>query len=176
MRLTMTGTTTQKLSQLGDEMWEYGARMTTFDLDPIREYGASTINKRNQTSLTKDEDEYWSPTASNCIENWGNNAIRLNVPSSAKTVYVEFEGQAGKSGYTAYNTTRAGWRYGFVALQRDGTRVYGDISSATYSNPDGTLAFDCPANCKYLWLVVSGAPTSYWTRDWLSWSEESVAV
>ncbi len=175
MRLTMTGTTTQKLSQLGDEMWEYGARMTTFDLDPIREYGASTINKRNQTSLTKDEDEYWSPTASNCIENWGNNAIRLNVPSSAKTVYVEFEGQAGKSGYTAYNTTRAGWRYGFVALQKDGTRVYGDIGSATYSNPDGTLAFDCPANCKYLWLVVSGAPTSYWTRDWLSWSEESVA-
>ena len=175
MRLTMTGTTTQKLSQLGDEMWEYGARMTTFDLDPIREYGASTINKRNQTSLTKDEDGYWSPTASNCIENWGNNAIRLNVPSSAKTVYVEFEGQAGKSGYTAYNTTRAGWRYGFVALQKDGTRVYGDISSATYSNPDGTLAFDCPANCKYLWLVVSGAPTSYWTRDWLSWSEESVA-
>ena len=175
MRLTMTGTTTQKLSQLGDEMWEYGARMTTFDLDPIREYGASTINKRNQTSLTKDEDEYWSPTASNCIENWGNNAIRLNVPSSAKTVYVEFEGQAGKSGYTAYNTTRAGWRYGFVALQKDGTRVYGDISSATYSNPDGTLAFDCPANCKYLWLVVSGAPTSYWTRDWLSWSEESTA-
>ena len=175
MRLTMDGTSAEKLSQLGDEMWEYGARMTTFDCDPIREYGASTINKRNQTNLTKDGDGYWSPTATDCIENWGNNAIRLNVPSSAKTVYVEFEGQAGKDGYTAYNTNSAGWRYGFVALQKDGTRVYGDIGSATYSNPEGTLAFECPSNCKYLWLVVSGAPTSYWTRDWLSWSEESIA-
>ena len=175
MRLTMTGTTAKKLDQLNDEMWEYGARMTTFDLDPIRQRGKATINKRAQTALTKDSEGYWSPTAANCIENFGNNAIRLNVPSGGKTVYAEFIGEAGKAGYTAYNKTKAGWKYGFVALQKDGTRVYGDIATATYAEPEGVIAFDCPANCSYLWLVVSGAPTSYWTRDWLSWSEEGPA-
>ena len=173
MRLTMTGTTAQNLAQLGDEMWEYGARMTTFDLDPIREQGKSRIGFRNQTDLKKDAEGYWWPTQGNCIENWGNNAIRLNAPSTAKTIYVEFEGEAGADGYNAYNTTKAGWRLGFVALKKDGTRVYGDIASASNSKPQQTVAFECPAQCQYVWLVVSGAPTSYWTRDWLSWSEES---
>ena len=173
MRLTMTGTTAQKLAQLGDEMWEYGARMTTFDMDPIRERGKSRIGFRSQTSLTKDADNYWWPTQANCIENWGNNAIRLNAPTTAKTIYVEFEGKAGAEGYNNYNKNRAGWRLGFVALKKDGTRVYGDIASANYNNPQTTVAFECPAQCQYVWLVVSGAPTTYWTRDWLSWSEES---
>ena len=175
MRLTMSGTAAQKLDQLGDEMWEYGARMTTFDLDPIRDLGASWIDTRNQTELTKNADESWTPTAANCIENWGNNAIRLNVPSKAKTVYVEFTGEAGKTGYTAYNTNKAGWKLGFVALKTDGTRIYGDIGTATYAEPRKDLAFDCPSGVTRLWLVVSGAPTSYWTRDWLSWDGESTA-
>ena len=175
MRLTMTGTTAEKLDQLNDEMWEYGARMTTFDLDPIRDRGKGSIGKRSQTTLTKDSEGFYSPTAANCIENFGNNAIRLNVPVDGKTVYVEFVGEAGKSGYTAYNKTKAGWKLGFVALQKDGTRVYGDIATANYKEPEQLVAFDCPANCSYLWLVVSGAPTSYWTRNWLSWDSESTA-
>ena len=176
MRIFMSGTTLQKVSQLGDEMWEYGARMTTFDLDPIREYGASRIGFRNQTALNQEDDGFWSPKPTECIENWGNNAIRLNAPATGKTIYVEFVGEAGKEGYTAYQEKRAGWRYGFVALQKDGTRVYSDIGRATYDEPEGVLAFECPAQCRYVWLVVSGAPTTYWTRDWLSWdSNESTA-
>ena len=175
MRLTMTGTTAEKLDQLGDEMWEYGARMTTFDLDPIREYGKNRIGFRDQTALTQESDGFWSPTAANCIENWGNNAIRLNAPTTHKTIYAEFVGEAGKDGYTTLNMEKAGWKYGFVALQKDGTCLYGDIATATYNQPEGLIAFDCPANCKYVWLVVSGAPTSYWTRDWPSWDAESTA-
>lgn len=175
MRLTMTGSDEEKLDQLNNEMWEYGARMTTFDMDPIRDYGASRINFRNQTALTKDSEGFWSPDASDCIENFGNNAIRLNVPTTAKTVYVEFMGEAGKTGYTAYKTNKAGWKLGFVALKNDGTRIYGDIGTATYDQPRKDLAFDCPSGCTYLWLVVSGAPTAYWTRDWLSWDGESTA-
>ncbi len=172
MRLTMTGTTAKKLELLGTEMWEYGARMTTFDMDQLCKRGANTINKRNQTALTKDADGYWWPTADNCIENWGNNAIRLNVPANAKTVYADFEGKAGADGYTNYNKSRAGWRIGFVALQQDGTRVYGDVASATTSDANRVVSFECPDDCSNLWLVVSGAPTAYWTRDWVSWDEE----
>ncbi|MBQ4525096.1 MAG: hypothetical protein IJA00_03335 [Bacteroidaceae bacterium] len=172
MRLTMDAglSKAEKLEQLNDEMWEYGARMTTFDMDPIRTQGAGTIGKRSATKMTKDVLGFWSPTAADCIENFGHNAIRLNInPTTSKTVYAEFVGEAGKNGYTAYNTDKAGWRIGFVALQRDGTRVYGDIATATYDNPECTIAFEYPANCSHLWLVVSGAPTDYWTRDWIDW-------
>ena len=61
---------------------------------------------------------------------------------------------------------KAGWKIGFVALKRDGTRVYGDVSTATYASPNATISFECPSGCTYLWLVVSGAPTSYWSRGW----------
>lgn len=175
MRLTMSGTTAKKLNQLGDEMWEYGARMTTFDMDHLRQRGSSAINKRNQPTLNDAGDGFWRPAPAYCIENFGNNAIRLNAPETAKTVYVEFVGEAGMEGYTNYNKIRAGWRYGFVALLKDGTRVYSDISTATNTNATGVAEFECPDNCSYLWLVVSGAPTSYWTRDWLSWESESTA-
>jgi hypothetical protein len=60
-------------------------------------------------------------------------------------------------------------------MLKDGTRVYSDIGTLSGEAAEGALDFECPNNCKYLWLVVSGAPTTYWTRDWLSWSEESTA-
>ena len=172
MRLTMSEdlSEAEKLDQLNDEMWEYGARMTTFDMDPIRTLGANTIGKRNNTQMTKDSRGFWSPTTTDCIENFGHNAIRLNAnPATSKTVYVEFVGEAGKNGYTAYRPQKAGWKIGFVALQRDGTRIYGDIATTTYDNPECTIAFEYPTNCSHLWLVVSGAPTEYWTRDWIDW-------
>lgn len=168
MRITMDSqmTNAQKLEQFNNEMWEYGARMTTFDMDGIRERGAGTIGKRAQTQLTKDSEGFWCSKAADCVENFGNNAIRVNVPNAAKTVYAEFVGEAGKDGFIKYNVTKAGWKYGFVALKKDGTRIYGDIGTANYKAPSGILTFECPADCSYLWLVVSGAPTSYWSRGW----------
>lgn len=168
MRLTMDNELTQeeKLEQLNNEMWEYGARMTTFDMDPIRKYGISTIGKRAQTAMTKDNEGYFKPNAANCVENFGNNAIRLNVPASAKTVYAELIGLPDEPGYIAYKSKAAGWKFGFVAYKKDGTRLYGDIAGATYNETRNTVAFDCPAGCSYLWLVVTGAPTDYWPRGW----------
>lgn len=168
MRIYMDSkmTTAQKLEQFNNEMWEYGARLTTFDMDGIRDRGAGTIGKRSQTKLTKDTEGYWCSNTSDCVENFGNNAIRLNVPTSDKTVYAEFVGEAGKEGFIKYNVAKAGWKLGFVALKKDGTRIYGDVSTATYKDPDATIQFECPADCSYLWLVVSGAPTSYWSRGW----------
>ena len=174
MRLTMDASLTaaEKLEQFNNEMWEYGARMTTFDLDPIRDRGANTIGKRNQTALTKDNQGYWWPTKDDCIENFGNNAIRLNTPSTETTVYAELTGEAGTSGYNVHRIANAGWKFGFVALKRDGTRIYGDIATANSSAPTQIATFQCPAGCQYLWLVVSGAPTAYWTRDWIGWDVE----
>ena len=75
--------------------------------------------------------------------------------------------------YTAKNITRAGWRIGFVAFKSDGTRVYGDMNSATYNDASRTIAFDCPAGCSYVWLVVSAAPTTYWTHNFTGWIDNT---
>ena len=173
MRTRMTGTKTQKLNQLADELWEWGARMTTYDFESIRELGKNSIGKRNQTKLTKDSKGFWSPEKGDCIENYGNNAIKLNIPSKGKTAYAEFVGEAGKSGYTAYNVEKAGWKYGFVALLNDGTRIYTPITTSTYDNPSGIVEFESPGNIKNFWFVVSGAPTSYWARDLINWGEST---
>ena len=173
MRTRMTGTTAQKLDQLADEMWEWGARMTTFDFDAIRSLAGGKASWRPQTKLTKGSDGFFSPEKGDCIENYGNNAIKLNIPAKGKTVYAEFVGEAGKEGYTAYNTTKGGWKYGFVAFLNDGTRIYTPITTSTYANPEGIVEFECPGNVKNFWFVVSGAPTSYWHRDLINWGEST---
>ena len=109
-------------------------------------------------ALDKVADDYWQVSADNCIENHGYNVIRLNVPDAGTTITANFEGVAGAAGYNAVNVHYAGWRYGYVALLNDGTRVYSDMFSAS----SGTASFTCPENCSDLWFVVSGAPTSYW--------------
>ena len=173
MRTRMTGTTAQKLDQLADEMWEWGARMTTFDFDAIRSLAGGKASWRPQTKLTKDSEGFFSPENGDCIENYGNNAIKLNIPAKGKTVYAEFVGEAGKEGYTAYNVTKGGWKYGFVAFLNDGTRIYTPITTSTYANPEGIVEFECPGNVKNFWFVVSGAPTSYWSRDLINWGEST---
>jgi hypothetical protein len=52
---------------------------------------------------------------------------------------------------------KAGWRYGFLASLKDGSRVYGDV----HKDKEGTATFKVPENTEYLWLVVMGAPTEH---------------
>ena len=52
-------------------------------------------------------------------------------------------------------------RYGFVAVKADGSRVYGKANSEA----NGETKFKVPQNTKFLWLVVSGAPTEHWTHE-----------
>ena len=73
-------------------------------------------------------------------------------------------------GYRSRYVYYGGWRFGFVALLNDGTRVYSDIAKvnmqADGDDGKGELSFDCPSNCSRLYLVVSGAPTHYWRHAW----------
>jgi hypothetical protein len=93
----------------------------------------------------------------------------LNAPSQNTDVTVLFKGKAGASGFRALKTDKGGWRYGFVALLKDGTRKYSDMGTAnmeSVTNPERSLTFNCPANCSKLWLVVSGAPQEHWRHPW----------
>jgi hypothetical protein len=152
-----------------DEMYEHAARLTTWDLPAIKTAGSKYVNSRAQPKMKKTTDSYWLVDTSAAPENYGYNSIKLNAPTTATTVSVAFQGKAGQSGYRTLNLAKGGWRYGFVALLKDGTRVYGDMATAKYAdgaNPAGTASLAVPANCDKLWLVVSGAPQEHWHHAW----------
>ncbi|MBN2275536.1 MAG: DUF4859 domain-containing protein [Bacteroidales bacterium] len=156
--MRITGIT---LEQYNNEQFDYASKMVTWDLDALRDNGNAHIGAHN-CSMNKVEDDYWQVSADKCPENHGYNAIRLNVPAAGTAITANFEGMPGAPGYNAINVTSAGWRYGYVALLDNGTRIYSDM----YSANSGTATFICPENCSNLWFVVSGAPTSYWMHPW----------
>jgi len=156
-------------SKFNDEILEQAMLFTTWDIPAIREYSKDFINARSQTSLNDAGNGFWQIDESQCLENYGYNVIKLNPPIDAEMVSVSFAGLAGTSGYRSLHTNAGGWRYGFVALLNDGRRVYSNIASVNVQNginPEGSLSFDCPANCSKLWLVVSGAPQEHWRHAW----------
>jgi hypothetical protein len=156
-------------TQFNDEIFEQAARMVTWDIPAIKSYGANYINTRAQTKMKLGTTNFWRVDTSVCLENYGYNAIKLNAPSAQSIVSVQFKGLAGEAGYRALNTTQGGWRFGFVALLKDGTRVYSEAKIANVingQNPEQSLSFNCPANCQRLWLVVSGAPQTHWRHAW----------
>jgi len=162
----LTGITQE---QFNDEMYEHASRLTTWDLPAIRERGTNYIGARGQVKMSQTSDKYWLVDISAAPENFGYNSIQLNAPTKAATVSVSFQGKAGASGFRSLNVNKAGWRYGFVALLKDGTRVYSDMGMAKYANganPEGALSFAVPANCSKLWLIVSGSPQEYWVHAW----------
>ncbi len=80
------------------------------------------------------------------------------VPAAGTRIKLGFKGIAGSAGYSNVKTDKAGWRYGFVASLKDGSRVYGKV----FSNSNSTASFKVPRDTEYLWLVVSGAPSEHW--------------
>lgn len=156
--MRITGIT---LEQYNDEQYDFARRMVTWDLDALRLMGSSRIGVHS-CALNKAADGFRQIAPEDCIENHGYNVIRLKVPEAGTNITGTFEGIAGAPGYRSINAAAAGWRYGYVALLSNGTRVYSDMFSAS----SGTASFTCPANCQDLWFVVSGAPTTYWKHGW----------
>jgi hypothetical protein len=156
--------------QFNDDMYEHASRLTTWDLPAIKSYGTNYIDARAQVKMNLTSDNYWMVDPAVCIENYGYNSIKLNAPTKATEVIVRFRGRAGESGFRSLNMSKGGWRYGFVALLKDGTRVYSSMGTAKVTNSvnpaEQTLSFACPANCSKLWLVVSGSPQEHWKHAW----------
>lgn len=156
-------------AEFNDEIFEHAARLTTWDLPAIKSYGANYIDRRAQVKMNQTSDNFWLVDQTVAIENYGYNSIKLNVPTTETVVSVNFEGMAGTGGFRVLNKDKGGWRYGFVALLKDGTRVYSDVGKLNYAsgaNPEGSLSFTVPSNCSKLWLVVSGAPQEHWRHAW----------
>ncbi len=157
--LVMTYKRINSLTQekFNDEMFDASRRFITWDLERIEEV-ASPYSNQHVSTLNDIGNDWYQIAPSNAPQNYGYNGVQLKVPSEGTKVELDFKGIAGAEGYNAVNTDKAGWRYGFLASLKDGSRVYGEM----HKDADGIASFEIPDNTEYLWLVVSGAPTEHW--------------
>lgn len=144
-------------SQFNDEIFDAYRRFVTWDLPRIEEVAKPYINQHH--SLLTDEGKGWYRIdTTKCPQNYGYNAIQLQVPKAGTKVKLSFEGLTAAAGFRQVQTEKAGWRYGFLAVLENGERVYGSTLSAS----SGKSQFSIPEKTTHLWLVVSGAPSEHW--------------
>lgn len=143
--------------QFNDEMFDAARRFVTWDMERIEKVARPYANQ-HQCRLNDIGDGWYRIDPSRCPQNYGYNGIRLKVPAAGTRVALEFKGTAGAEGFNAVKVDKAGWRYGFLAYLKDGSRVYGDVGREA----DGTTEFEVPEHTEYLWLVVMGAPQEHW--------------
>lgn len=155
-----------------DEQYEGYAHIASMDIDRWKTYGQGLIGSEQQrlqevpTSIVDKhlggDNSWWIVDPAYCPQNYGYNANPLKVPVAGTVVKAQFKGLAGAEGYRNINTNCAGWRYGLVAYSKDGTRTYSEMGR----DAEGEVSITVPEDCANMWLVVMGAPTTYWTHSW----------
>ncbi|WP_304476796.1 DUF6055 domain-containing protein [uncultured Muribaculum sp.] len=144
--------------EFNDEMFMMQRRLINWDIDRVRDNMRPYANLWHTDMV--DAGGRYRVAPSNCPENYGFNAIALEVPAPGKKVTVDFKGEAGRKGYNSVNVAKAGWRYGLVAVDADGNATYGEMKRDRH----GRIEYTAPADKQlaHLWLVVMGAPAEHW--------------
>lgn len=146
-------------SAFNDEIFDAARRFITWDMQRIEQVAKPYANQ-HISKLDSMGEGWYRIAESKCLQNYGYNGIKLVVPSAGKAVKLKFQGLAGMDGFSNVKVEKAGWRYGFLAVKADGSRIYGKV----YSDSVGEVKFSVPKNTKHLWLVVSGAPKEHWVK------------
>ena len=142
-----------------DEMFDACRHFVNWDFERVWRETRPYANQYT-CRMTPSEGGWYRIAPENCPENYGFNAVPLSLPRPGSVVEVEFRGEAGRKGYNSVHPERAGWRYGFVAVTREGKSVYGETGNDT----EGVIRYVAPKDgtLTHLWLVVMGAPTEHW--------------
>jgi hypothetical protein len=163
------------------ELYDYAARMTTYDIDGVRNYKTPAAGNYT-TKMFEAGSGYYQVGYAGCPGTTGFNVIPLNLPED-HTITATFEGLAPGSSlaaddpgnrinsdgatvanvrnYNANGNTSAGWRYGFVSVA-NGVAQY----SAMYKDSPATVSYTIPDGTTNLYLVVMGAPGTYAPHPW----------
>lgn len=165
----LTGINQKKFN---DEIYDAATRFVTWNIPRIKKVCSSYANE-HQCKLDIVSDGWFQIAQTRCPQNYGYNAIRLNVPEAGKVVSLDFKGIAGENGFRALNTENASWRYGFVAVGKDGKCTYGDMHTGE-NGMNRPIRFKVPRETQFLWLVVTGAPTTHWDymKNWNALKKE----
>ena len=167
---------------LREELFDYAFKMATYDLDTLRSYSNGKEDLYNCRFYNNNG--FLQIAYSKCPGATGFNIIPLTLPTgSNKQVKVEFVGlnpgdslanddpgvwvKEDENGgtvrtYNSVNKGNVGWRYGFVSLNRDGSRTY----STVYNSSKATAKFTVPTNAQKLYFVVQGSPNTYIKSAW----------
>lgn len=161
----LTGINQEKFNA---EIYDAASRFVTWDLPRIK-HSCSSYANQHSCKLEPTGNGWLQITSDRCPQNYGYNAIRLNVPEGGSIIKLDFKGIAGHPDFRNTYPEDAGWRYGFVAVTIKGKRIYGDMNQAgNGDNP--TRSFKVPKQTQFLWLVVTGAPTVH-RETWKQWKE-----
>ena len=154
--------------QFCDELMEGYMRMATWDIDGVRDRAKHRIGQHKKYLTTVNASQaIYKTSASTCIQNYGYHITNMQRPAVGTTVKANFTGLTDDSGYHYVYKERAGWRYAFVALMNDDTRIYGEVKA----DKEGVAELTIPeghGTCKNLFFVVMGAPTQHWPHPWTS--------
>lgn len=151
----MTGTNQETFN---DEIYDAATHFITWDLPHIEKAYRKGANIHT-CKLQRFGGSY-RITSERCPQDYGYNGIKLTVPAAGTKVSVNFKGLTNIAGFNIQRVDKAGWRYGFLAMQADGKRVYGDMGK----EKNGTVTFTVPENTIHLWLVVAATPTAHVTH------------
>ena len=154
----------QNLSQeqFNDEMFDAYQHLINFDYKRVfsitRPWANSFPDFRS--CLEEKEDGWYQVRKAWCPENYGFNAIHLQVPAAGTTVQITFAGltPAGQD-YNIQSPEKAGWRYGFVGVTATGQTIRGKV----HKNRKGKVSFKTPKDqpLSHLWFIVMGAPAEH---------------
>ncbi|SDZ75077.1 hypothetical protein SAMN05192529_101217 [Arachidicoccus rhizosphaerae] len=137
------------------DMFEGVRRFITWDFARIHQLALPYVGQQD-TKMDSLAGGWYQPDKASIPQNYGYNAIRLTLPAGTEgKVSVDFKGLVASALDSAtHERVTAGWRYGFVALHKNGRTSY----SKTAANSEGRLQYTVSQNTTDLWLVVMGAP------------------
>lgn len=156
------------IEEFNAQMYEYAAKVATWDFDGLRETGIKYINKIRH-KLSKGEDGSYTVDPSCCPEATGFNVIRVQNYRKGSTITLDLEGVPNAPGFNKSGTaTDGGWTVGFVALSSDNsTRYYSPSAVATAESDYKTsISWTIPEDTNRLWAIVSATPVKYISHKW----------
>ena len=173
--------------------YDYAARLVTWDLDVCKPYRNPYIGDFDYRCVSVGDTAYQVALAST-PQSSGFNVIPLQVPEAGTEVTTRFtalntlncklaigdpaemltgETKWGTTNRTTYvnNTNRAyrGFRLGYVALKKDGTRQYFNADSIYCTGTTEVtenVTMTVPEGTDRLWLIVVPAPKRYVQHKW----------
>ena len=145
--------------QFNDEVYDAATRFVTWDIPRIEKVCAQYANQHH-SKLDAIGNSWYQIAASRCPQNYGYNAIRLNVPDEGEKISLDFKGIAGDKRFCTLHSDRAGWRYGFLAVKKNGKTKYGKMHIGK-NGENEVISFNIPKDTEYLWLIVTGASTKH---------------
>lgn len=174
--------------------FDYACRLVTWDLDACKPYRDAFIGDFNYRCSAIGDKEYQVALAS-CPQSTGFNVIPLQVPAAGTKVTTKFTAPQMRAGaikladadpgeyfngdnFVTYdkrtyvnnsNGLYRGFRIGYVVLLKDGTRQYindDEIHCVKNTQKTEEISMTVPENTDKMWLVVSPAPSKYFSHLW----------